>query len=213
MYLSPSGALPETLDVRVALTDPCGRETVFVDRSGSEGDVRMRLDYLFGAFRGFLYPYRLSVSGIRSGNRRHSGGVAMRVHAAPASPPGPAETGQRSARPWPIPDGRGRPGRYRVAGDAGERRRRGGGQGHGPVADSDEMTFDVAIGEVPRGRYRLRLTPMGSNPDFHLECPCNVMGARHNPLVLLGPKDVARLRRSGETRGPETPLRDDESRR
>ncbi len=193
MYLSPSGAVPETLDVRVALTDPCGRETVFVDRSGSEGDVRMRLDYLFGAFRGFLYPYRLSVS-----VSDPETGATLAEAQCEFMPP-------RRVRLDPLRlgnDQRGR-GRFRLAGeglagtewqatlvnDAGEALDRGS-----VLAESNEATFDVAIGEVPRGRYRLRLTPMGSNPDFHLECPCNVMGARPNPLVLLGPKDVARLR-------------------
>ena len=194
MYLSPSGAMPEKLDVRVALTDPCGRETAFVDRSGSECDVRMRLDYQFGAFRGFLYPYRLSVSvsdpetGATLAEAQCEFQPSRRVRLDPLS----SGNEQRGT------------GRFRLAGkglagsrwqaslvnDAGESMDRG----RIPM-DSDEMTFDVAIGEVPRGRYRLRLTPMGSNPDFYLECPCNVMGARHNPLVLLGPEDVVRLRK------------------
>lgn len=194
LEMDPSGAPSETLDVRVALSDPYGRETVFVDRSRGYGEMRIGLDYLFGAFRGFLYPYRLAVQ-----VSDPETGAILAESQCEFIPP-------RRVRLDPLRlgnDQRGR-GRFRLAGkglagsrwqaslvnDAGEAVDRGRF-----VADSDEMTFDVAMGEVPRGRYRLRLAPMGSNPDFCVECPCNVMGARPNPLVLLGPEDVARLRR------------------
>ena len=193
MYLRPSGKMQDPLYVRVLLTDPCGRETVFVDRSRSEGDVRMRLDCLFGAFRGFLYPYRLSVS-----VSDPETGATLAEAQCEFLP-------SRRVRLDPLSFGneqRGM-GRFRLAGeglagtqwqaslvnDAGESVDR-----DRVLMDSDDVAFDVAIGEVPRGRYRLRLTPVESNPGFYVECPCNVMGARPNPLVLLGLEDVARLR-------------------
>ena len=193
MNLRPAGRLPEMLDVRVALSDPFGRETVFVDQARGEGETRMRLDCLFGAFRGFLYPYRLAVSV----SDPDTG--AMLAEAQCEFIP------SRRIRLDPLRlgnDQRGR-GRFRMAGeglggtrwqaslvnDAGETLDRGR-----VVADSDETDFDVCIGEVPRGRYRLRLVPVGMGATAGIECPCNVMGTSPLPRVLLRRGDVERLR-------------------
>ena len=193
MNLGPSGRLPETLDVRVALADPYGRETVFVGQARSDGETRMRLDYLFGAFRGFLYPYRLAVSVSDPDT-----GAMLADAQCEFIPP-------RRIRLDPLRlgnDQRGR-GRFRLAGeglagtqwqaslvnDAGEALDRGRVE-----ADSDEMEIEICIGEVPRGRYRLRLVPVGLNAAGGMECPCNVMGTSPQPRVLLGPEDVERLR-------------------
>ncbi len=191
--LRPAPTLPDTLDVRVVLADPYGRETVFVDRAQGAGEMRMRLEYMFSTFRGFLYPYRLTVSvsdpetGAMLADERCEFMPSRRVRLDPLR----LGNDQRGT------------GRFRMAGeglagtqwqaslvnDAGEALDRGR-----VLADSDDVAFDVSIGEVPRGRYILRLTPAGLNAAGHLECPCNVMGARPQPLVMLGHEDVVRLR-------------------
>lgn len=200
MNLRPAGWLPELLDVRVALSDPCGRETVFVDQARGEGETRMRLDCLFGAFRGFLYPYRLAVSV----SDPDTG--AMLAEAQCEFIP------SRRIRLDPLRlgnDQRGR-GRFRMAGeglggtrwqaslvnDAGETLDRGR-----VVADSDETDFDICIGEVPRGRYRLRLVPVGMGATAGIECPGNVMGTSSRPRVLLRRGDVDRLRAQAKDGG------------
>ncbi len=193
MNLRPLARMPEELDVRVALVDPYGRECVFVDQAHGEGETRMRLDVLFGTFRGFLYPYRLaiSISDPETGAMLAETQCEFIPH--------------RRVRLDPLRlgnDQRGR-GRFRMVGegltgskwqasmvnDAGETLDRGP-----VVADSDETTFEIYIGEVPRGRYRLRLAPVGLNAAGGLECPCNVMGAGPQPCVLLRREDVERLR-------------------
>ena len=193
MNLRPAGTPPESLDVRVVLADPYGKKTVFVDRIHGVGEVRMRLDYMFSAFRGFLYPYRLTIA------------LSDPETGAPLTDEVCEFLPSRRVRLDPLRlgnDQRGT-GRFRLAGDgladtrwqaslvndAGEALDRGR-----VMADSDEVAFEVSIGEVPRGRYRLRLAPVGLTPACHLECPCNVMGARARPLVLLGREEVARLR-------------------
>ncbi len=193
MNLKPSTGLPEMLDVRVVLVDPYGRETVFVDQSRGEGETRMRLDCLFGTFRGFLHPSRLAVSV----SDPETGAILAETQCEFVPPRGirldPLRLGN---------DQRGR-GRFRLAGeglagtqwqasmvnDAGETLERGR-----VVADSEETTFEICIGEVPRGRYRLRLAPIGLNATGGLECPCNVMGTGRQPRVLLRSEDVERLR-------------------
>ena len=193
MNLRPSARLPDDLDVRVVLADPCGRETVFVDQARREGETRMRLDCLFAGFRGFLYPYRLAVS-----VSDPETGAMLAEAQCEFIPP-------RRVRLDPLRlgnDQRGR-GRFRMAGegitgtrwqaslvnDAGEALDRGR-----VVAESDAMDFEICIGEVPRGRYRLRLAPVGLNAAGGLECPCNIMGTCPQPRVLLRREDAERLR-------------------
>ena len=200
MNLRPADALPETLDVRVAIADPHGRESVFVDQARGEGETRMRLNFLFGAFRGFLYPYRLAVS-----VSDPETGAMLAEAQCEFIPP-------RRVRVDPLRlgnDQRGR-GRFRMAGeglagtrwqaslvnDAGEALDRGR-----IAADSDETAFEICIGEVPKGRYRLRLVPVGMSATSGIECPCNVLGTSPQPRVLLRREDVERLREQAKEGG------------
>ncbi len=193
LSLRPVGGIPEQIDALVTMVDPSGRRVPFVKRIPSEGGSAVELPYLFGSYRGFLYPYRIEVR-----LSDPDAGTPLAARTCRFLPGGrvrldPLELGheQRGA------------GRFRLAGpnlagsewgvalvnDAGTALDRGR-----VVAGSDEALFEVEIGEVPRGRYRLRLTPPGVDPACCVECPCNVMGRRRHPSVLLTTRDVTRLR-------------------
>jgi hypothetical protein len=200
LALTLARELPDQVDLLVTLTDPRGRKVAFAERVASEGRSTVALPYVFGASRGFLYPYRLRVE-----LSEPETGVPLARRACRFTP-------SDSVRLDPLQlghDQRGT-GRFRLAarGLAGMEWQAAmvndGGKllDRGQVAPgSDDDTFQIEIGEVPRGRYRLRLSLDGLDPACAIECPCNVMGARRHPSVMLCPGDVERLRRDARRGG------------
>ena len=193
LELQPTCKVPERIDALITVTDPYGCEVRIAEQVSSTGQSTVEFQYLFGADRGFLYPYRIEV--ILSDP---DSGTCLAARSFSFQP--------ESVRLDPLQRGheqRGS-GRFRLAGPqvAGSEWRielvadtdKGADRGR-LKADSDETFFEVNIGEVPRGRYRLRLTIAGLNPVCCVQCPCNVMGRRPCPSILLNPADVERLRK------------------
>ena len=193
LSLSPVREMPDRVDLLVTLVDPRGREVSFVDRVASRGHSTVVLPYLFGVSRGFLYPYRLHI--VLSDPET---GITLSRRTCRFLPPD-------SIRLDPLQLGheqRGT-GSFRLAAtglaetvwqaalvnDGGRELDRGQ-----VIPASDDETFQVEIGEVPRGRYRLRLRPVGLDRTLCVECPCNVMGVRQQPSVMLRWDNVERLR-------------------
>jgi len=197
--LAHLAALPERLDLSVAMVDPYGRSARWSNQVVRGARVEVVLPYVLGMRRGFLYPYRLELT-----IADPETGAVLARRTCPFLPP---ETVRLDALERDH-EQRGM-GRFRLAGrgvegsswrvglvnDAGETLDRGT-----LSAASDVTEFEVAIGEVLRGRYVLRLTPADGETAGCVECICRVMGRRCRPSVLLTAEDVARLR-SGVRQG------------
>ncbi len=193
LSLKPAGELTERIDALVTLVDPFDRRMPFAERIPSEGRSVIELSYLFGAYRGFLYSYRIEILLSDPDTGAPLATRTCRFLPSPRVRLDPLERGheQRGTGRFRLagPDLAGSEWRIALVNDAGKMLDRGR-----VVAGSDEEVFEVEIGEVPRGRYRLRLTPAGVDAACCVECPCNVMGERPCPSVLLRPEDVVRLR-------------------
>jgi len=190
----PTTEMANEIDALITVSDPYGSPMRFAERVAGTGQSTITLPYLFGSNRGFLYPYRLEID-----LSDPSTGAPLAGRTFTFLP-------EQPIRLDPLQRGheqRGT-GRFRLAGaelagshwqialvnDENQALDRGQLK-----ADSNDVVFEIEIGEVMRGRYRLRLTPEELAPPCCVECPCNVMGRQPCPSVLLRPEDVERLRK------------------
>ena len=194
LTLNPTVDLPPSVDVRIRLTDPYGRVVSTLTTVPSSGPSALELPYVFGSYRGIFHPYRLKLlfshadTGMALASRRCSFIPASRVRVDPLE----RDHEQRGA------------GRFRLEGKGIEattwhlflvdNAQREWDRGV-LIPTSEVEVFTLQIGELPRGRYRLRLRPEGLDAACYVECPCTVLGIQARPTVLLSPAALDRMRR------------------